>query len=156
MLLGATLIATLGSIMDSQPSWESCKFYLARWSHEVALFLSNPDHHKGYATNPPPKHIGFETDPPYQQLMFKILFCVPTPVRTCDQIWCVVSPLLSFCSESMCGVPPSRYTFFQCGVPPFEVENARLKLVLDLKLNFLENQNFMYKLLFPMKIGPRD
>ena len=32
------IIATLGSILDSQLSWESCKFQLARWSHEVALF----------------------------------------------------------------------------------------------------------------------
>ena len=31
--------ATLGSILDSQLSWESSKFHLARWSHEVALFL---------------------------------------------------------------------------------------------------------------------
>ena len=30
-------IATLGSILDSQPSWESSKIYLARWSHEVVL-----------------------------------------------------------------------------------------------------------------------
>ena len=32
------IIATLGSILDSQLSWESGKFQLARWSHEVALF----------------------------------------------------------------------------------------------------------------------
>ena len=31
------IIATLGSILDSQLSWESGKFQLARWSHEVVL-----------------------------------------------------------------------------------------------------------------------
>ena len=33
-------IATLGSILDSQLSWESGKFQLARWSHRVALWSS--------------------------------------------------------------------------------------------------------------------
>ena len=32
------LIATLGSILDFQLSWESGKFRLARWSHGVVLF----------------------------------------------------------------------------------------------------------------------
>ena len=32
------IIATLGSILDSQLSWESGKFQLARWSHEVVIF----------------------------------------------------------------------------------------------------------------------
>ena len=32
-------IATLGSILNSQLSWESGKFQLARWSHRVALLL---------------------------------------------------------------------------------------------------------------------
>ena len=38
-----TIIATLGSILDSQLSWESCKFQLARWSHEVVLFSARTD-----------------------------------------------------------------------------------------------------------------
>ena len=33
-----SIIATLGSILDSQLSWESGKFQLARWSHEVVIF----------------------------------------------------------------------------------------------------------------------
>ena len=37
-------IATLGSILDSQLSWESGKFQLARWSQEVALFPVNTTH----------------------------------------------------------------------------------------------------------------
>ena len=40
-------IATLGSILDSQLSWESGKFQLARWSHEVVIFperTTHPDH----------------------------------------------------------------------------------------------------------------
>ena len=32
-----SIIATLGSILDSQLSWESGKFQLARWSHRVVL-----------------------------------------------------------------------------------------------------------------------
>ena len=32
-------VATLGSILDTQLSWESNKFQLARWSHKVVLFL---------------------------------------------------------------------------------------------------------------------
>ena len=39
-------IATLGSILESQLSCESCKFQLAKWGHKVALFLS-------YAGHPP-------------------------------------------------------------------------------------------------------
>ena len=43
-------IATLGSILDSQLSWESSKFQLARWSHGVVIFpIRNPPIH------PPPK-----------------------------------------------------------------------------------------------------
>ena len=34
------IFATLGSILDSQLSWESGKFQLARWSHKVAILCS--------------------------------------------------------------------------------------------------------------------
>ena len=37
-------MATLGSILDSQLSWESGKFQLARWSHEVVLFPERTSH----------------------------------------------------------------------------------------------------------------
>ena len=39
-----SIIATLGSILDSQLSWESGKLQLARWSNRVVLFLvrTNP------------------------------------------------------------------------------------------------------------------
>ena len=48
-------VATLGSILDSQLSWESGKFQLARWSHEVVIFSDRtawpaarpPDHMDG-------------------------------------------------------------------------------------------------------------
>ena len=44
------VIATLGSILDSQPSLESGKFQLARWSHIVVIFPKGPSsrhpHHK--------------------------------------------------------------------------------------------------------------
>ena len=36
-------IATLGSILDSQLSWESGKLQLARWSHRVVIFLVRTD-----------------------------------------------------------------------------------------------------------------
>ena len=39
------LIVTLGSILDSQVSWESGKFQLARWSHEVVLKITGPPTH---------------------------------------------------------------------------------------------------------------
>ena len=42
------LLPHSGSILDSQLSWESGKFQLARWSHEVAI-LCSWDH-------PPPTH----------------------------------------------------------------------------------------------------
>ena len=37
-------IATLGSILDSQLSWKSSKFQLARWSHKVAWFSEGTTH----------------------------------------------------------------------------------------------------------------
>ena len=45
-------VATLGSILDSQPSWESGKFQLARWSHEVVIFPER-------TTYPPTDHMDF-------------------------------------------------------------------------------------------------
>ena len=46
--LPAMLVATLGSILDSQLSSESCKFQLANWSHGVALLscykTTHPQH----------------------------------------------------------------------------------------------------------------
>ena len=59
------------------------------------------------------------SQPPYHQLMFEILCVVPTLVWTWDQILiCGVPPFLSPCSGSLCGVPPSQFTFFLCSVPP--------------------------------------
>ena len=37
-------IATLGSILDLQLSWKSCKFQLTRWSHKVVLFPEGINH----------------------------------------------------------------------------------------------------------------
>ena len=45
-----SIIATLGSILDSQSTWESGKFQLARWSHEVVLFPERTIHP---STHPP-------------------------------------------------------------------------------------------------------
>ena len=45
------LLPHSGSILDSQLSWESGKFQLARWSHEVVIFPEGITH--------PPDHIDF-------------------------------------------------------------------------------------------------
>ena len=37
VLVVLAVIAILGSILDSQLSWESGKYQLARWSHRVVL-----------------------------------------------------------------------------------------------------------------------
>ena len=60
-------IATLGSILDSQLSWESGKSQLARWSHRVVLF-SGLDH-------PPTPH------PPTAKLFLILLCGVPTSTK---------------------------------------------------------------------------
>ena len=42
-----------GSILDSQLSWESGKFQLARWSHEVVIFperITHPSDHIDFCT----------------------------------------------------------------------------------------------------------
>ena len=59
--------------------------------------------------------------------------CAVSPPCTGSLFWCAVSPaigplfrkyvrcppsLLAPCSENMCGVPPSLYILFLCGVPP--------------------------------------
>ena len=43
------VVATFGSILDSQLSWESDKFQLAGWSQEVRMFLKRepPSHPPG-------------------------------------------------------------------------------------------------------------
>ena len=85
------LIATLGSILDSQLIWESGKFQLARWSHNVALF--SWDH-------PPPSH---PPPTPHPQPTFFDVRCPPhwPPVQNV----CAVS--LPPCIHFFC-VPPSN------------------------------------------------
>ena len=61
------IFATLGSILDSQLSWESGKSQLARWSHRVVLF-SGLDH-------PPTPH------PPTAKLFLILLCGVPTSTK---------------------------------------------------------------------------
>ena len=71
-------IATFGSILYSQLSWESGKFQFARWSQTVALW-SSLDH------------------PPTAKLFLSMLFGVPT------QISCVQCPH----PNKACAVSPS-------------------------------------------------
>ena len=52
-------VATLGSILDSHLIWESGKFQLARWSHNVALFSSNHQSRHPPATHPPTRSPSF-------------------------------------------------------------------------------------------------
>ena len=56
-------------------------------------------------------------------LVLLMLCGVPTPIVHPIHKLCAVSPpsLLAPCSENMCGVPPSRYTLFLCGVPPLTI-----------------------------------
>ena len=104
----ALCIATLGSILDLQVSWESGKLQLVRWSREVALFPVNTHP----STHPPPKfgRLGSHhllswqipsngmcgVPPPLLLKHLRILCGVPTLVWTSDQIT----------SIGMCGVPP--------------------------------------------------
>ena len=99
--------ATLGSILDSQLSWESGKFQLARWSHRVVLF-SSLDH---------------------PQLSFFWQCCTVSPLQ---QSMCGVPTLQVYDfprtqllppKKSMCGVPPPIGTLFRKYVrcPPLPV-----------------------------------
>ena len=135
-----SLLPRSGSILDSQKNWESGKFQLARWSHEVVLF---PD-----LDHPPTPH------PPTAKLFLSMLCGVPTPIVPPINKVCAVSPLPSFyvvrcphpmcypCQQSMCGVPPSQYTFFLCGVPP-NVVFFHSGSVLDSKQNW-ESGKFQF------------
>ena len=81
-----------GSILDSQQSWKSGKFQLARWSHKVAIFSVRV---------PPPSH-----QPPKEGL--DLVLCphlnlniwTVTPSGTCS-----VPPLLLKHLRIVCGVP---------------------------------------------------
>ena len=73
-------IAILGSILDSQLSWESGKYQLARWSHGVVIFFERTD------LTRPTSHFSF------------ILYVV----------WCP-HPNCSCHHQSKCGVPTSKY-----------------------------------------------
>ena len=83
----AWVIATLGSILDSQLSWESGKFQLARWSHEVVLFPERTTQHKCCATDPPthsPNHMDF---------LDRYFVRCPHPINECViKFSCAVSP----------------------------------------------------------------
>ena len=95
-------IATLGSILNCQLSWESGKLKLTRWSHRVALF-SGLDH------------------PPTAKLFFvNVVQCLhPNKV-------CAVSPPPSICFLSMlCGVPTRFVPLIKkvCAVSPSSSTN---------------------------------
>ena len=97
------IIGTLGSILDSKPSWESSKFQFTRCSHNVAL---------SFASDHPPhlllKHIW-------------ILFGVLSLVWTFNQIpsngMCGGPPSASRISKNLNGVPTPVWTSYQKSPP---------------------------------------
>ena len=100
-------IATLGSILDSQPSWESGKFQLARWSHEVVIFPERTNH-------PPTLKWNVRCPPPRPLKHLRALCGVPTLVWKSVHItsirMCGVRPFWASDQMSqigMCGVPPT-------------------------------------------------
>ena len=105
-----TIFATLSSILDSQQSWKSGKYQLARWSHEVVLkSLDHPP------TQPP-------TQPSTELVICtgtRIWGAVSPPLIGPVQKVCAVSPSpIGTLFRNMCGVPTSQYTLFLCCVPP--------------------------------------
>ena len=74
-------IATLGSILDTQLSWESSKFQLARWSHEVAIL--------SHQTTPTPT-----PTPPPTILVFSSLILCGVPILVWTQVHVRCPPLI--------------------------------------------------------------
>ena len=121
-LLSDLHVATLGSILDSQLSWESGKFQLARWSHRVALFSG--------LDQPPPTH---------PQLSFFCKYCAVSPPQ---QSMCGVPPP-SICFLSMlCSVPTPFVPLIKkvCAMsPPSSTCNSVPHLALSWILSKVEN-----------------
>ena len=94
------VIATLGSILDSQLSWESGKFQLARWSHEVVLFSER-------TTHPPTIWIFLvEYTPlwivcPHLLCLSPPIMCVPT-YRVCPHLLCLSPTIMSVPTYYVC------------------------------------------------------
>ena len=87
------LLPHSGSILDSQLSWESGKFPLARWSHEVVIFSDRTGRPADHMDVRLARKLKFDGS-----LVLSMLCGVPTP--------CL------FHQQSMCGVPPNRDIFF--------------------------------------------
>ena len=98
------VIATLGSILDSQLSWESGKFQLARWSHKVVIFSVRTVHPAGHLTIWMLDLLGSWNF--LGVLFFNVVRC-PQPNCSPHQ-------------QSMCGVPPPRICFPLPQLHPFK------------------------------------
>ena len=105
------LITTLGSIFDSQLIWESGKFQLARWSHNVALFSTR--------NHPPAPH------PPTRSTYFFLTSTYPKKLRfgmqpNLTNLSCLGHLSRQHLSSSLNLVrcPPLVYTSGVCSVPP--------------------------------------
>ena len=89
-------VATLGFILDSQLSWESGKFQLARWSHEVVIFSDRT----GHPATQPPDHMDVRLAKKMEFdgcLILSILCGVPTPIAHHINKVCAVSPPPRIC-----------------------------------------------------------
>ena len=123
-------ISTLFSILDSQLSWESGKFQLARWSHEVALLSDRIWFYLLLILREPPhpqlsffcKCYGCAVSPPSQYMLsFNVVRC-PHPICSTHQ-------------EGMRGVPPFQYKFF-CVVSPRQVQAFKSQIGFFLVCSF--------------------
>ena len=119
------IIATLGSILDSQLSWESGKLQLARWSHRVVLFLVRTD-----PTRPTTRRVSLKS--PISQLLLirwssnidgsvsyhvcPLIMSVPNNY-VCPHQLCLSPPIMSVPSPHLlCLSPPimSVPTYYVC------------------------------------------
>ena len=100
------IIATLGSILDTQLSWESSKFQLARWSHEVAIL--------SHRTTPPhPDHTSFflsnSVRCPHPSMNIWTQVHVRCPPLILSSMWCYVRcphPSINIWTHFLVWCPP--------------------------------------------------
>ena len=87
-------IATLGSILDSELSWESCKFQLARWSqdwHYNQSLLSHPASQQStmFLCGTPLSVFKFCAVSPPQYKYLNTFSCAVPPLIL-SSVWCYV------------------------------------------------------------------
>ena len=119
------LFATLSSILNSQPSWESCNF-LEPQSGIIVIILSRP-----------PSQI-------YQELLFEILSGVLIPVWIYNQIFMRSVPLLSpvfrcdVAPNYLCAVSPMPYNSVSTQAPYLTTKQQELIMCAVSPILFLK------------------